>query len=180
MKSSCFSLHGFLVPSTQPTGLWVPPLCADSWQFSPESQPGQSQNLSRLFLFSQGSLSWAVYWYRSRTRSPIIVLLFRYFLLSIFSVLFLLVGSFTFFIDPWCLLICSLLFFYPFVLLSLVSEDLLDFQWNFYFCNCVFNFEKHFIILICLKSSTLFLFYGSTNTSNLSELGFWWPSFLFQ
>lgn len=39
-KSSCLSLLGLLVPSPQPTGFWVPPLCAEAWKFSLVSQPG--------------------------------------------------------------------------------------------------------------------------------------------
>lgn len=55
LRSNCLSCLGLLVPYSQFTGLWVPPLCAEGWKLSPGSQVGHLQSLSCLFFFSQGS-----------------------------------------------------------------------------------------------------------------------------
>lgn len=119
---------GSLFHLLNPQGLWVPlpPLFADAWQFSLENQPGQSQSLSQLFLFSQGSLSWLCL---DKYPEPEVPPLYCFSAtLSSLFLCFLLIKTFYFLHWPSVslnLLILSVFNF--FVRVCLILEDLFDF-----------------------------------------------------
>lgn len=133
VKSSCLSLCGLLVPSLQPIGALGSSSSSLCWclaVLSGKSAWAITELISVVSLLSRIAVltvirtgSSVIIW----TRSPTIVLFFSYFVLSIFSA-FLLLGHFTFFIDPQCLSICLFyLFLNFFVLLRMILEDLFEF-----------------------------------------------------
>lgn len=133
VKSSCLSLCGLLVPSLQPIGALGSSSSSLCWclaVLSGKSAWAITELISVVSLLSRIAVLTVIRTGSSviiRTGSPTIVLFFSYFVLSIFSA-FLLLGHFTFFIDPQCLSICSFyLFLNFFVLLRLILEDLFEF-----------------------------------------------------